>query len=438
MSDQHTNENPIKLYNSRSKALESFRFQTADQPITLYVCGITPYDTTHLGHAFTYTTADILIRYLAYCGKPVNYVQNVTDIDDDILRKAAEVGEDWRALGNQWTRHFIEDMQTLNVRAPDAFPRATETIPQIVAMVEELIEQGFAYVVAGNVYYDVDRWPNFGNLSELPREDLLPTANERGNNPDDPNKRNPLDFVLWQATQPNEPSWASPWGRGRPGWHIECSAMSTHLLGETIDLHMGGADLLFPHHECEIAQVVSLTDKPFVRYWMHVAMVHKDGEKMSKSLGNLVMVRDLLEHFSPNALRLYFAQHYYRAPWSYCEEELREAENLTTDITAAVALASSEHEETTVAVDKAQRAFEEAMSEDLNTPQAMLSIEQLTTALLNANHQRKAVGKGPVILRRLCEVFGLAFPDSTPAAPSHNGVVVGTASWEQHLSRFLS
>jgi L-cysteine:1D-myo-inositol 2-amino-2-deoxy-alpha-D-glucopyranoside ligase len=216
----------------------------------------------------------------------VTYVQNVTDIDDDILRKGREAGEDWLALGNRWTVHFIQDMQSLNVRPPDYYPRATEVIPDIIKMVERLIREGKAYPSGGSVYYHVNTWPEFGKLSHLPRQEMLPIANERGNDPNDPKKQDPLDFVLWQAQAPGEPAWTSPWGPGRPGWHIECSAMSTRYLGNTIDVHSGGGDLIFPHHECEIAQVEPITgQKPFVRTWMHMAMVRHLGEKMSKSLG---------------------------------------------------------------------------------------------------------------------------------------------------------
>ncbi|HIC90325.1 MAG TPA: cysteine--tRNA ligase, partial [Anaerolineae bacterium] len=230
----------------------------------------------------TYTVFDILIRYLELCGYTVHYVQNVTDIDDDILRKAKEVGEDWQTLGNRWTARFIRDMEALNVRPPDHFPRATDVIPDIVEMVQRLLETGVAYEAGGNVYFHIDAWPEYGQLSRIPRDHMLPIANERGNNPDDPHKRDPLDFVLWQAQAPGEPAWESPWGLGRPGWHIECSAMATRFLGEVVDIHGGGADLVFPHHESEIAQVECCSSQsPFVRFWMHTAMVRHEDEKMS-------------------------------------------------------------------------------------------------------------------------------------------------------------
>ncbi len=311
----------MKLYNSLSRRIE--RFEPSSDPITVYVCGITPYDTTHIGHAFTYASADILIRFLEFQGYRVRYVQNVTDIDDDILKRAAEVKEDWRHLGDRWTAHFIQDMIALNVRPPEHFPRATDVIPQIIEWVEKLILADVAYVQGQSVYFSIDAWPEYGQLCRASYEEMLPIANERGNNPKDPNKRDPLDFVLWQAQAPGEPAWDSPWGPGRPGWHIECSTMATQFLGETIDIHSGGADLLFPHHESEIAQVEAVTTKtPFTRFWMHVAMVRFEGEKMSKSLGNLVMVRDLLDDWTPDALRLYLGSHHYREAWQFDPQKL--------------------------------------------------------------------------------------------------------------------
>ncbi|MBC7292524.1 MAG: class I tRNA ligase family protein, partial [Thermoleophilia bacterium] len=257
-------------------------------------------DTTHLGHAFTYCNVDVLVRYLEYRGHQVLYAQNVTDIDDDILRRAAEVKENWKSLGDRWTAHFIRDMISLNVRPPDYMPRATEVMPEIINLVQKLVQTGVAYVAGGSVYFHIDAWPEYGKLNKLPRDEMLRIANERGNNPNDPNKRDPLDFVLWQAQAPGEPAWDSPWGPGRPGWHIECTAMAIKFLGETVDIHSGGADLAFPHHESEIAQAECATGrKPFARFWMHSAMVRYQGEKMSKSLGNLIMVDKLLQKWSP-------------------------------------------------------------------------------------------------------------------------------------------
>ncbi|HET8522612.1 MAG TPA: cysteine--tRNA ligase, partial [Thermomicrobiales bacterium] len=306
----------MQLFNTQSQQLE--RFTPRDEAIGIYVCGVTPYDTTHMGHAFTFLTFDILVRYLRSQDLKVTYVQNVTDIDDDILRKAAETGTTWDALGRQETEKYLSDMRGLNALEQDHFVLATEHIPRMVEMIQALIDAGHGYVKDGSVYYDVSSDPDFGKLSHLDRAEMLPIANERGNNPDDPKKRHPLDFVLWQAAAPNEPTWPSPWGEGRPGWHIECSAMATQYLGPKIDIHGGGADLVFPHHECEIAQSEGATgQEPFARYWMHVGMVGYQGEKMSKSLGNLVLVRDALDTYSADAVRLYLFSHHYRSTWEY-------------------------------------------------------------------------------------------------------------------------
>jgi cysteinyl-tRNA synthetase len=357
----------MKLYHTKTQKLEDFTVR--DQRVTVYVCGITPYDTTHLGHAFTYTSYDQLIRYLELKGYHVRYAQNVTDIDDDILKRAKETGEDWRELGTRWTHHFIDDMIALNVRPPDDFPHATDVIPEIIDSVEELIQAGLAYASNGSVYYAVGRYPDFGQLSHLPYDEMLPVANERGNHPDDPNKHDPLDFVLWQAQAPGEPAWESPWGPGRPGWHIECSTMATKYLGIPVDIHGGGLDLCFPHHECEIAQIKPvLEDEPYVRYWMHTAMVGYQGEKMSKSLGNLVMVSDLLKIYSPDALRLYLGSHHYRETWSYAEDDLQRCQRLAERFQQAAGAASGQGNPVSAAEFAGE--FDEAMENDLQTPAA--------------------------------------------------------------------
>ena len=394
----------MKLYNTLSKTIEPF-VPRGDE-ITIYVCGITPYDTTHLGHAFTYTSVDILIRYLESKGFSVRYVQNVTDIDDDILRKAKEVGEDWRVLGNKWTTHYIQDMQSLNVRPPDFFPRATDAIPEIVNWVEGLLEVGVAYESGGSVYFDVNSWPSFGELCSIPRPEMLPIANERGNFPDDPNKRDPLDFVLWQSQAPGEPAWDSPWGSGRPGWHIECSTLSTKYLGETIDIHSGGADLCFPHHECEIAQVEPVTgQKPFVRYWMHTAMVYHDGDKMSKSLGNLIWERDLLEKYSADGLRLYMGVHHYRQEWSYDESELDEAEESARLIREAVAVEGGAG--TPLEASWAREKFEQSMEEDLDTVGAINVLVELAEKIVASGREECEIREAQELMQEMGRVFGL-------------------------------
>ena len=414
----------MELYNTRTQRIEPFT--SSGEVVTVYVCGITPYDTTHLGHAFTYTTADILIRYLEYLGHQVNYVQNVTDIDDDILRKAKEMGENWQELGNRWTRHFIEDMQTLNVRPPDHFPRATDVISQIIEMVQALLAAGVAYESGGNLYFHAADWPEFGKLSQIPHEEMLPTANEHGNNPDDPHKRDPLDFVLWQAQAEGEPAWESPWGNGRPGWHIECSTMAAHFLGETIDIHGGGYDLLFPHHECETAQVEAVTgQQPFGRYWLHTAMVEHEGAKISKSLGNLVMVRDLLEQYSPDALRIYLARHPYRQAWAHGQLELEKAAHWAERLAAAMTAVNSGHK--LININPIQSRFQAALDQDLDTAMALASLLNLADEIIFRAENGYRVSEAQAALRQMAGVFGLRLDEAEP------GVLIG---WQTILKRF--
>ncbi len=419
----------MDLYNSQSRRIEPVTL--TQEPVKLYVCGITPYDTTHLGHAFTYAMVDVLVRYLEYRGHEVNYAQNVTDIDDDILRKAKEEGvdEDWHALGSRWTAHFIHDMQALNVRAPDHFPRATDVIPEIIESVQALIAAELAYEANGSVYYHVDAWQEFGKLSHLSRDEMVATANERGNNPDDPNKQDPLDFVLWQAQAPGEPAWESPWGAGRPGWHIECSTMVAHYLGDTIDLHGGGSDLLFPHHECEIAQIEPLTGKkPFVRHWLHTAMVQLDGEKMSKSLGNLIMISDLLKDHSTNAIRYYMADHHYRQEWGHDEDALRDATNAVEGLATAATLQGGTRPST---LDNASfvDAFVEAMDNDLDTVTALTLLRHFASEIEQAATDGQSVESAQAELRKMATVFGLRLADDA----TETRVLEG---WDKHLERF--
>src|SRR5438132_1098817 len=319
----------MKLFNTLTQSLEEFA-PLIDNTVRIYVCGITPYDTTHLGHAFTYVSFDTLIRYLEHLGYNVKYVQNVTDIDDDILRKAREVGMAWDELGRRETERYLKDMDALNVRRPDVYAHASQETPTMIEIIQVLLAKGLAYENAGSVYYSVSQDPNFGGMARAiglnDYHAMLTIANERGNFPDDPRKRDPLDFVLWQAQAPGEPAWPSPWGPGRPGWHIECSSMSIHYLGPQLDIHGGGADLAFPHHTCEIAQSEHYTGKiPFSRFWVHTGIVDQDSEKMSKSLGNLTLVSDLLKNYSADAIRVTLLNHHYRYPWECFSEDLEVA-----------------------------------------------------------------------------------------------------------------
>lgn len=393
----------MKLFNTLTQSLEEF-VPLDDTTVLMYVCGITPYDTTHLGHAFTYVSFDTLIRYLEFCGYTVNYVQNVTDIDDDILRKARELDIPWDVLGNREIERYLHDMDALNVGRPDVYARATQETPTMIEIILTLLACGYAYEREGNVYYSVRQDPEFGIMARAiglnDYESMLTIANERGNFPDDPHKKDPLDFFLWQAQAPGEPFWPSPWGPGRPGWHIECSAMSMRYLGPQIDIHGGGADLAFPHHTCEIAQSEHFTGKaPFSRIWMHTGMVHQDGEKMSKSLGNLTLVGDLLKDYSANAIRIALLNHHYRYPWECFIEDLQVATE-TVGLFDQVRILVGTHTDRSDSLLHGQ--FVAAMENDLNTPQALLLLRQAAeTVIVNAD-----VNMGAEILR-LVRVLGL-------------------------------
>ncbi len=288
--------------------------------VTMYTCGITPYDSTHLGHAATYLTYDVLQRRLRDAGHETRCVRNITDVDDSILPKARELGVHYLDLAAAEMARFDADMEALGMLPAYSEPRATSAIPDIRGFIGMVIDTGHAYESGGSVYFEVSTFERFGELSGYSRDEMLALAAERGGNVDDPNKRDPLDFVLWQPSAEDEPAWESMWGPGRPGWHIECSTLCLRELGTTIDLHGGGSDLIFPHHECEAAQSEAATGEPLVRHWMHQAMVHMDGEKMSKSLGNLVFVSELSKTFHPMAIRLGVLTNHYRTEWEYSDE----------------------------------------------------------------------------------------------------------------------
>jgi L-cysteine:1D-myo-inositol 2-amino-2-deoxy-alpha-D-glucopyranoside ligase len=297
--------------------------------VTMYTCGITPYDATHLGHAAVYVAYDVLQRRLRDLGHETRCVRNITDVDDSILGKARELGVHYLDLAAAETARFEDDMDALGLLKSWSEPRATSAIADIRGFIGMVLERGHAYQSGGAVYFDVSSFPEFGSVSGYSREEMLVFAAERGGNVDDPLKRDPLDFVLWQPSLPDEPSWETLWGPGRPGWHIECSALALRELGTTIDLHGGGADLIFPHHECERAQSEAATGEPFVRHWMHQAMVRKDGEKMSKSLGNLVFVSELRKEWEAMAIRLMILENHYRTAWEWDETRMpRAAERL--------------------------------------------------------------------------------------------------------------
>jgi len=318
----------MRLYCTAKQAVVPFE---PGPSVTMYTCGITPYDATHLGHAATFVIYDILQRRLIDLGHTVKCVRNVTDVDDPLFAKARQLGVHYLDLAAGEEARFERDMVALNMLPMYSTPRASSAIPDIRGFIGMVLEAGFAYQAGGSVYFDVSKFPSFGSVSNYSREQMIELARERGGNLDDPNKRDPLDFVLWHPSAEDEPSWDTMWGPGRPGWHIECSALALRELGTTIDLHGGGSDLIFPHHECERAQSEAATGEPFVRHWMHGPMVYMDGKKMSKSLGNLVFVDKLRETYDPRAIRLAIVEHHYRHNWSWDDELMpRNAARLTT------------------------------------------------------------------------------------------------------------
>lgn len=312
----------MRLYDTAKQAIVPFE---PGPRVLMYTCGITPYDATHIGHASTFITYDVLMRRLIDMGHEVRCVRNVTDVDDPLFAKARQLGVHYLDLAAGEEARFERDMKALNALPVYSTPRASSAISDIRGFIGMVLDRGFAYQAGGSVYFDVSKFPSFGSVSHYTRDQMIAFARERGGDVDNPAKRDPLDFVLWHPSAADEPSWEAMWGPGRPGWHIECSALALRELGETIDLHGGGSDLIFPHHECERAQSEAATGVPFVRHWMHVAMVFLDGHKMSKSLGNLVFVDALRREWDPRAIRLALIAHRYRHEWEWTSSDMPDA-----------------------------------------------------------------------------------------------------------------
>jgi L-cysteine:1D-myo-inositol 2-amino-2-deoxy-alpha-D-glucopyranoside ligase len=353
----------------------------------------------------TYLVFDVLIRYLRFNGAEVQYCQNVTDVDDPLFERAARDGIAWDELARRETAQFVADCDALNMLRPNYFPKASEEIPAMIPIIERLIATGHAYVRKGGVYYRVKSFPDYGAMARMSYDELLATANERGNDPEDPNKEDPLDFVLWKPGAPGEPHWVSPWGAGRPGWHIECTTMSTRYLGNQIDIHGGGRDLIFPHHPSEIAQTEAYTGRhPFVRFWMHGGLLWLDGEKMSKSLGNMVFVRDVLKQQSADALRWYLLSSPYREDLHYDRAAPTAAEHRVARLRAALRAASGP--EPALDASKAHAAFLGALDDDLQTPLALALLSGLASDVLDAASAGRNVREAQAALREMAGVMG--------------------------------
>ena len=370
----------LKIYDSKKK--EKVPFEPIESgKVSLYVCGMTVYDYCHLGHARVWVVFDTIVRYFKAQGFDVTYVRNITDIDDKIIQRAQENNESIQSLTERFISAMNEDAQALNVMTPDLEPKATESIDQIVDMIQALVDKGYAYQGDnGDVYYDVSRFEAYGALSGKRIEDLRAGERVEVNEA----KNDPLDFVLWKNAKPGEPQWPSPWGAGRPGWHIECSAMSTHALGNHFDIHGGGMDLMFPHHENEIAQSEAATSCCFVNYWIHNGFVRVDSEKMSKSLGNFFTVRDLLKLYSPEVLRYFIVSSHYRSPLDYSQDNLDQAKSALDRCYTALRGVKSDSAE----IDgKAMARFNEAMADDFNTPDALSVVFELVRELNRSKEQ---------------------------------------------------
>jgi cysteinyl-tRNA synthetase len=420
----------LKLYNTLSRRKEEF-VPLKDNIVNFYSCGPTVYDYFHIGNARPLIMFDIFRRYMEYRGFNVNYIVNITDIDDKIIKRAASEGTDFRAITRRFTEAFFEGCEKLGVRPATVHPRATDNISEMIDFIGKLLAKGHAYCVEGDVYYDISSFPEYGKLSGRDIEKLLSGARVEI----DEKKKNPLDFALWKASKPEEPSWESPWGAGRPGWHIECSVMSMRYAGDTLDIHAGGQDLIFPHHENEIAQSEGATGKPFSRYWLHNGFLDIEGEKMSKSLGNFLTVRDILKRYDPMAIRVFFLLKHYRSPIDFSEERIIEAQsalerlrNAYRKITfcqsannqpAPKPETASNNEEILKLIGQNKQDIIEAMDDDFNTAKSMGHLFEIARIVNsqpeNSPGNQEIMQAAKVVFDTIGnEVFGIEFDTSLP------------------------
>lgn len=423
----------LRVFNSLTKQKETF-VPAEPHKVKMYVCGVTPYNHPHIGNARPFVTWDVIRRYLEQQGYAVTHVQNFTDVDDKIINTANSEGVSWDAIADRYIAAYFEVMDKLNIRRAQIYPRVSEHMQEIIEMVERLVEKGYAYVVDGDVYYSVEKFADYGKLSGRGLDDMKAGARVDV----DERKKHPMDFALWKSAKPGEPSWASPWGQGRPGWHIECSAMSRKYLGEGFDFHGGGSDLIFPHHENEIAQSEAYSGvTPFVRYWLHNGFITVNEEKMSKSLGNFFLVKDILEHYPAEVLRFFILSTHYRSPLNFSDEQLDEAgrglERLRTaaqnmNYLAGANVAKGASDQAGVLLQAAQKAREEfiaAMDDDFNTALAISTLFGLSKEI-NIYYSSVMAGKIPhdaeilatvqAIYYELADILGLLVQERTGTA----------------------
>lgn len=448
----------LRVYNTLSGKKEEFQ-PLVPNKVGMYVCGVTVYDYCHIGHARANIVFDIVYRYLQYSNYDVTYVRNYTDVDDKIIARANERGITSQALSEEFIEAFDEDMAALGLRKPTHEPKATEHIAQIIALVQGLIAKGMAYESAGDVYYSVDKFPSYLKLSKRNMEEMQAGARIAPGEL----KRNPMDFALWKTAKPGEPSWESPWGAGRPGWHIECSAMSSALLGETFDIHGGGRDLIFPHHENEIAQSEGASGKPFVKYWLHNGFVNVNQEKMSKSLGNFFTIRDILKSYDAEVVRFFILTAHYRSPIDFSDQNLEESRHGLTRFYEALAqldkgLAKADKEAPQGAVPESlaepvarltqlEERFRAAMDDDFNTALAIGhmfdAVRAINRILAEENtlkgRLQEILGRGRDDLLRLGEVLGLfvSEPSAWLARSAQEGLSESGLSAEEIESLIL-
>ena len=420
----------MEVFSTLTGREESFR--PHGEVVTMYVCGITVYDESHIGHAMSYIIFDVIKRYLRFKGYKVKHVQNFTDIDDKIIERANRVGMPPVELANRYAEQYFADMDALNVERADIYPRATEEIPKVIEIIQGLVSKGYAYESESSVYFRVRNFPNYGKLSHRNLSDMISKTGIY-----EEKKEYPLDFALWKAAKPGEPFWDSPWGRGRPGWHIECSAMTLKHLGDCIDIHGGGQDLVFPHHENEIAQSESFTGVvPFARYWLHNGLMQLDKQKMSKSTGNLVSVKDALNRFSSDAIRLFILSSHYRNPLTYSEEALeaseRGAERLRWALTHQV---NADTGAAILNAEPLEQKFVEAMDDDFNTAQAIAVLFELMKEINRGAEQGVNVAEAQHTMLKLAGILGLTLEEKTQPASDAEAFISLLVSTREDLRK---
>jgi cysteinyl-tRNA synthetase len=424
----------VKIYNTIKQSLDELLFDKSSE-IKMYVCGITPYDETHLGHGRCYVVFDIIRRYLEYKGYKIKFVQNFTDVDDKIINKSKELKISCKELTEKYINSYFEIEKSLNIKPADLYPRVTQHIDDIVKVVEKLLQKGFAYTTSTGVYFEISKFKNYGKLSKRNLDELIFGA--RVDN--DETKKFPLDFALWKLKKPDEPeevSWDSPWGKGRPGWHIECTVMSTKYLGETLDIHGGGQDLIFPHHENEVAQSEALTGKEFVRYWVHNGFVTVNKEKMSKSLKNIFAMKDLILNYNPMIVRLFLLSQHYRNPLNFSLEEIDQFKsvyekfvNLKEDLSFYCSKVKDEggiNEKVKFEIQKLFNEFESAMEDDFNTSVALSVVHKMVNYinLLLKKENKKTLNFVEYKFISILNILGISLPEKFEVPKEINDLIL--------------